>query len=163
MDERRKLPQSRYYLRAARYGIDALVREQPLGEDFLFYTVGILSSLRAVQHVLINHDSKLSPQHAKAIAKWKDDAPFDAFIKPARDQILKEGQFPAYARKTEFGWGEGEDYQITGNLYRVMYYSGEEQRDLIKEMRRAADWCDEQLSTIEAQVPTPGSGIGSED
>jgi len=37
--------------------------------------------------------------------------------------------------------------------YEAGYYSGEDRRDLIEEMRHAADWCDQQLSTIEAQVP----------
>jgi hypothetical protein len=92
----RKLPQSSYYLRAAIYGISALLKERPMGEGFLFYTVGILASLRAVQHALLNHDSTLSPEHKKAIGAWKNSTPFDAFetafIKHSRDLILKGGR-----------------------------------------------------------------------
>ncbi len=63
----RKLPQSRYYLRGAQYGIDALVAQRPMDEAFLFFVVGILASLRAVQHALLNHDSKLSDEHKAVI------------------------------------------------------------------------------------------------
>jgi hypothetical protein len=73
----RKLPQSSYYLRAAKYGIAALLKERPMDEGFLFCTVGILASLRAVQHALLNHDSTLSPQHKIAIEAWKKSTPFD--------------------------------------------------------------------------------------
>jgi hypothetical protein len=153
MDERQKLPQSRYYLRAAHYGIDSLLREQAEGAAFLFYAVGILASLRAVQHALLNYDSKLSRQHTAVIEEWRKTVPMDDFIKTARDEILKGGAFEAFAVKTEFGWGEGSNYQPTRGSYKAVYYSGEDRRDLIEEMRRAADWCDQQLSKIEAQVP----------
>jgi hypothetical protein len=97
----RKLPQSSYYLRAAQYGIDALLKQRPMGEGFLFFTVGILASLRAVQHALLNHDSTLSPEHKRAIEAWKKSTSFDGpeitFIKNSRDLILKGGAFQAYA------------------------------------------------------------------
>ena len=57
--------------------------------------MGILASLRAVQHALLNHDSTLSPEHKKAIEAWKKSTPFDGpeitFIKNSRDLILKGG------------------------------------------------------------------------
>jgi hypothetical protein len=93
----RKLPQSNYYLRAAKYGIEALLKQRPMDEGFLFFTVGILASLRAVQHALLNHDSTLSPKHKMAIEAWKKSTPFDGpeitFIKSSRDLILKRGAF----------------------------------------------------------------------
>jgi hypothetical protein len=73
----RKLPQSRYYLMAARYGIEALVSQRPMSEGFLFFLVGILASLRAVQHALLNHDSTLSDQHKAVIEAWKNQTPMD--------------------------------------------------------------------------------------
>jgi hypothetical protein len=34
---------------------------------FRFYLIGILATLRAVQHVLKNHDSTLSDEHKRVI------------------------------------------------------------------------------------------------
>jgi hypothetical protein len=73
----RKLPQSSYYLEAAKYGIDAVLKQRSMDEGFLFFTVGILASLRAVQHALLNHDSTLSPEHERTIEAWKKSTPFD--------------------------------------------------------------------------------------
>ena len=96
IERNRKLPQSRYYLRAAKYGIKKLLEVQPMDEGFLFYTVGILASLRAVQHALFNSDSKLSPQHRNVISDWQKNTRMDGreidFIKWGRDQILKRGR-----------------------------------------------------------------------
>jgi hypothetical protein len=117
----RKLPQSSYYLRAAKYGIDALLKERPMDEGFLFYTVGILSSLRAVQHALLNRDSTLSPEHKRVIEAWKKSTPFDGseitFIKTSRDLILKSGAFEAYATHSYSGIGEGDNFQMTYDGY----------------------------------------------
>jgi len=44
----RKLPQSRHYLRAARWGIAEVMKLKPVDEAFMFFIVGILASLRAV-------------------------------------------------------------------------------------------------------------------
>jgi hypothetical protein len=153
----RKLPQSSYYLRAAIYGIDTLLKVRPMGEGFLFYTVGILASLRAVQHALLNHDSTLSPEHKKAIEAWKKSTPFDrpeiTFIKNSRDLILKGGAFQAYATYSYGGIGEGDNFQMTHDGYETAYYVDGERRSLIEDMRAAADWCEKELSTIEAHVP----------
>jgi hypothetical protein len=153
----RKLPQSSYYLRAAKYGIDALLKERPMDEGFLFYTVGVLASLRAVQHALLNHDSTLSPKHKTAIEAWKKSTPFDGpeitFIKNSRDHILKGGTFEAYATYSYGGIGEGDNFQMTHEGYETAYYVERERRSLIDDMRAAAAWCEKQLSTIEAQVP----------
>ena len=153
----RKLPQSSYYLRAAKYGIDALLNERPMDEGFLFYTVGILASLRAVQHALLNHDSTLSSEHKRTIEAWKKSTPFDGpeitFIKNSRDLILKGGAFQAYATYSYGGIGEGENFQMTHDGYETAYYIDGERRSLIEDMRAAAAWCEKELSTIEAQVP----------
>jgi hypothetical protein len=153
----RKLPQSRYYLRAAQYGIDALIAQRPMDEGFLFFVVGILASLRAVQHALFNHDSTLSGQHKTVIEGWKTQTPMDGpeitFIKRSRDLILKEGAFEAYATRTQSGIGEGSNYQITAEGYDTAYYVNGQRRDLIEDMRAAVAWCDRELKGIEAQVP----------
>jgi hypothetical protein len=40
------------YLQSAQWGFDELLRMQLLNPAFLFYLIGILASLRAVQHAL---------------------------------------------------------------------------------------------------------------
>src|SRR5690242_6771784 len=108
-----KLPQTRYYLRAARFGIEALADRKPLGAEFLFMCVGILASLRTVQFALLNHDSTLSPTHKAVIEKWKATTPLDGpemgFIKTSRDLILKRGAFQAFATLSESSTGEGSN------------------------------------------------------
>ena len=152
-----KLPQSRYYLRAAHYGIEALVAQRPMDEGFLFFVVGILASLRAVQHALLNHDSTLSDKHKAVIAAWKKETPMDGpeitFIKTSRDLILKEGAFQAYATRSHSGIGEGSNYHITAEGYDTAYYLGDQRHDLIEDMRSAVAWCDRELTAIEVQVP----------
>jgi hypothetical protein len=155
--ETKKLPQARYYLRAANYGIDALLAQHPMDEKFLFFVVGVLASLRAVQHALLNHDSTLSAQHKTAIEEWKRTTPMNGpeitFIKNSRDLILKRGSFAAFATTTHGGIGEGESYQITSEGYDAGYYVDGKRRDLIEDVRNAAAWCDQQLKDIEKKVP----------
>jgi hypothetical protein len=169
IDRNRKLPQSRYYLQAAIYGIEALVAQRPMDEGFLFFTVGVLASLRAVQHSLLNHDGKLSDQHAIAIREWKKATPMDGpeitFIKHSRDLILKEGAFQAVAARSIGGTGEAEQFRATRDRYEVAHYVGGKRRDLINDMRAAAAWCDRELTVIEAKVPTinlPGDTVEAE-
>jgi hypothetical protein len=64
-----------------------------MDEGFLFFTVGILAALRAVQHALLNHDSTLSTEQKST----PFNGPEITFIKNSRDLILKAGAFPAYA------------------------------------------------------------------
>jgi hypothetical protein len=168
IERNRKLPQSRYYLRAANYGIEALVAQKPMNEGFLFFAVGILASLRAVQHALLNHDSTLSPRHKEAVEAWKRPTPMDGpeitFIKTSRDIILKEGAFNAYAGLRQGGTFEGTDFKATRETYETWYYVGEERhrRDLIADMRAAVEWCERELTAIEAKVPAvnlPGDTV----
>jgi hypothetical protein len=41
-----KLPQARLYLAAANWGIYALVNNRPTGQEFRFYVIRLLASLR---------------------------------------------------------------------------------------------------------------------
>jgi hypothetical protein len=166
IERNKKLPQSRYYLRAATYGIKVLLARKPMDEGFLFFSVGILASLRAVQHALLNHDSTLSPLHKAVIEAWKRSTPMDGpeitFIKTSRDLILKAGAFNAYAGLRRGGTREGASFKMTRETYDTGYYLGEERRDLIADMRGAAEWCDRELTAIEAQVPAinlPGDKV----
>lgn len=153
----RKLPQSRHYLRAAQYGIDVLAADAPMDEAFLFFVVGVLASLRAVQHALLNHDSNLSDAHKAVIEAWRKQTPMDGpeitFIKRSRDLILKGGAFEAYATRTQSGIGEGSNFQITADGYDTAYYVDGDRRDLLKDMLSAAAWSDRELKAIEAELP----------
>jgi hypothetical protein len=44
-----KLPAARRYLRAARWGLDALLSQKPIGPGYLFHAIGLLSTLRVVK------------------------------------------------------------------------------------------------------------------
>jgi hypothetical protein len=167
MTERnRKLPQSTNYLRAARAGIQVLEEQKPMDDRLLFFVVGILASLRAVQHSLLNHDRTLSPQHKATIDDWKKRTPMDgkeiSFIKNSRDLVLKAGAFPGGAgfRMAEFD-ADGTMRPVP-KRWEAYYLADGKHRDLIADMRTAADWCEAQLSTIELQVPAinlPGDSV----
>ena len=157
-DSPRKLPQSRHFLRAARYGIEELVKREPMDEGFMFFVVGILASLRAVQHALLTADSTLSQTHKAVIQQWKKDAPMDgaeiSFIKSSRDLLLKGGALNAYAGFRVGGFGEVGNFVQTRKSYEIGYYASDgERRDLLADMRAAANWCDQELTALEAKVP----------
>jgi hypothetical protein len=158
MTERnRKLPQSTYYLRAARAGIEMLEEQQPMDDRLLFLVAGILACLRAVQHSLLNHDHKLSREHKAAIDEWKKRTPMNGkeiwFIKNSRDLILKTGAFQGGAgfRLAEFD-PDGTMRPVP-KRWEAYYFVDGKARDLIGDMRSAADWCEAQLSAIESHVP----------
>ena len=99
MPELEKLPQARRYLRAARFGLHTLLELKIAGTGYIFHVIGLLTTLRAVPHVLMGHDSKLSPEHKAVIAAWlirtknfKEHPEFYLIIR-ARNQILKDGSF----------------------------------------------------------------------
>jgi hypothetical protein len=157
-NEEPKLPQARMYLRSAQWGFDELLRNRLLDSPFSFYLIGILASLRAVQHALKNHDSKLSEEHKRAIEDWWQSTPPDTpelhFIRTSRNLILKGGSFPGYAIATESSTGEEPYIEITGTGYELAYYDEARKRhDLEKEIRRAIYWCDRELTAIEAKLP----------
>ena len=141
---------------AAKYGIKKLVSVRPMDEGFLFFTIGILASLRAVQSALLNRDIKQSAQHKVAIEAWKKNTPMDGpeitFIKTSRDLILKEA-FQAFAARSHGGIGEGANYKVTSRGYDVVYYVGKERRDLVKDMLAAVKWLDQELTALETQLP----------
>ena len=151
-----KLPQARLYLKAATWGIDEMVRARLMGYPFRFFMIGILASLRAVQHALWNHDRHISPEHRKAVDEWWNasrDVPELSFIRSSRDLILKEGAFDAYATHSESDSGEGDNRTITNDDYNLAYYVDGERRDLLAALRGAAAWCDRELASIEAKLP----------
>jgi hypothetical protein len=148
------------YLQSARWGFDELLTKRLEGRAFCFYLIGILASLRAVQHALINHDSKLSDKHKRVVEDWRQatslsSAPELHFIRTSRNLILKGGSFPAYATVTESSTGEEPKVVITGTSYELAYYDEAGKRhDLEKEIRRAIAWCDRELTAIEATLPS---------
>jgi hypothetical protein len=109
VNEPPKLPQARMYLQSAQWGFDELLRNNSAAVPFRFYLIGILASLRTVQHALMNHDSTLSGEHKRVIEDWRQATPLSTpelhFIRTSR------------------------------------------------EIRRAIDWCDRELTAIEAKVP----------
>jgi hypothetical protein len=156
-----RLPQARMYLRAAQWGLDNLVKHSLEGYAFRFHAVGILAALRAVQHALYNHDRHLSPAHHSVITEWWEstlprDHPDLRFIQKSRNLILKEGSFNSYAIYSESGSGEGENRTITHREYELVYYEEDERRDLRAAVLSALNWCDLELTKIEARLPTPG-------
>jgi hypothetical protein len=158
MERNRKLPQSTYYLRAARAGIQMLEEQKPMDDRYLFLVIGILAALRAVQHMLVNHDRKLSPQHKAAIGEWKKLTPMNTFIEKSRNMILKEGTFPGGAgfRLAEFD--PDRTMRLVPKRWEAFYYVDGKPRDLVADMHAGADWCEAQLATIEPQPRSAMSG-----
>jgi hypothetical protein len=153
--------QARAYLEAAKWGLDELLEMKFSGYGFNFYITGIMASLRAVQHVLDSYDRHLSAEHKQVIEEWwkanpPSSCPELRFIKRSRDLILKVGSFEAYGTRTESVIGEGENQQITKVDYDLAWYDEDGKRhDLLAETRRAIEWCERELTTIEAKVPVP--------
>ena len=159
LTELRKLPQARMYFEAAQWGFDELLAKKLQGKPFRFYLIGILASLRAVQHALENYESKLSDDHKRVIDEWWQDTkllkpPQLDFIQKARNRILKRGAFEGYAIVSESSTGEGSNREITGTGYELAYYDEANKRhDLEKEIRDAIKWCDRELTAIEEKLP----------
>ena len=116
-----KLPYARRYLKAARWGLDALLSQKPIGPGYLFHAIGLLSTLRACQHVLFNRDRKLSPRHEEVIGAWMlstknlKQFPELDFITKARNTILKDASFPSYATRSEGSWEGAATYYETAH------------------------------------------------
>ena len=54
----------------------------------------------------------------------------------------------------ESSTGEEPNHEVTGTSYELAYYDEAGERyDLEKEIRRAVDWCDRELTAIEAKLP----------
>jgi hypothetical protein len=155
----KKLPQSRMYLNAAKWGFDSLLEQKLTGAAHHFYIIGILASLRAVQHSLHAHDRNLSLIHKKAIEAWwkktsnRELYPDLEFIKNARDLILKTGSFESYATYSESSTGEGSNVEITRTEYDLAYYDAiGERHDLKEAIESALNWCDRELTEIESKI-----------
>ena len=153
-----KLPQARRYLRSAKWGFEELLAKQLSDTAFVFYLVGILASLRAVQHALKNADSTLSDGHKRVIDEWWWCIPLTTpelhFIRTSRNLILKAGAFPAFAINSKSSIGEGSNLTITGTSYELAYYDeADERQDLEEAIRGAINWCDRELNAIEEKLP----------
>jgi hypothetical protein len=153
-----KLPQARLYLEIAQWGFDQLLEKKHMGRAYRFYVVGVLASLRAVQHALKNSDAKISDAHRAVIDQWWDDpaaknAPELKFIKTSRDLLLKEGSFESYATHTESGTGEGSNYTVVREDCDLAYYIDGVRHDLLADTKRALAWCERELTSIEAKLP----------
>jgi hypothetical protein len=161
-----KLPQARMYLESAHWGFDELVTKKLEGKAYCFYLIGVLASLRAVQHALMNHDSTLSDDHKRVIDKWWQETPKSTpelhFIQSSRNRILKGGSFDSYAIVTESSTGEDSNPVITNISYELAYYDEAGKRhDLERPIRDAINWCDRELTAIEEKLP-PVSGADVE-
>jgi hypothetical protein len=146
------------YLRAAQWGFDELLAKRLTDTAFGFYLIGILASLRAVQHALKAADSTLSDDHRRVIEEWWRATPLSTpelhFIQTTRNLILKAGGFPGFAIYTESSTGEEPNIEITGTSYELAYYDKAGKRqDLEEAIRSAIGWCDRELTAIEAKLP----------
>jgi hypothetical protein len=143
------------YFKSAKWGFENLLEQKLSGYGFRFHIIGILASLRAVQHALEAYDKTLSPEHEVAISKWwektKDwkSIPELKFIKTSRDEILKQGAFDSYASRHEHSSGGGPPTVE----YELSYYVNGKRRDLGRDICAAINWCEKELSEIEAGLP----------
>ena len=158
--EPRELPklQARTYLKAALWGFDELLTKRLQGRAFHLYLIGILASLRAVQHSLKSHDSTLSDEHKRVVDEWWKATPLSTpeldFIRTSRDLLLKRGTFNGYAIVSESSIGEGPNREITSTGYELAYYDEAGTRhDLEEAIRGAINWCDRELTAIEEKLP----------
>ena len=158
--ELQRLPQARRYFRSARWGFEDLLAKKIVDTPFIFYLIGILASLRAVQHALMNHDSTLSDEHKRLIGEWweknaKPDKRSELdFIRTSRNRILKGANLAARAIYSEFSIGEESNREITGTNYELKYYDDDDKpHDLEEAIRRAIAWCDQELTALEAKLP----------
>jgi hypothetical protein len=153
-----KLPHARYYLRAALWGFEAMVKNRQMGAGFMFHLVAVASVARAVPEVLIKTDRKLSDAHKAVIGDWSQrtkpaSTPMIHFLKTIRDLLVHDGTLQAYA--TASGTGHRDEVVIESETYySVARYDEQGQRhDLLAELRRAFEWLEHELSQIEAKLP----------
>jgi hypothetical protein len=67
---------------------------------------------------------------------------------------LKRGSFKSSAILSESSTGEEPNIEITNVSYELVYYDEAGERlDLEKAIRRAIDWCDRELTAVEAKLP----------
>ena len=95
-----KLPQSRRYLRAAKWGFDEMVDRHIVGTGFIFHVIGVVTMLRSVSFALYNADRKISVDHGTVVDQWwqrNASAPEIKFIKRMRDTALKDAALKSTA------------------------------------------------------------------
>jgi hypothetical protein len=114
------------YLKAAQWGFDELLAKRHLEDAFVFHLVGILASLRAVQHALKGYDRTLSEEHKRVIDEWWKatslTVPELHFIRTSRNLLLKAGSLDAYAILSESSIGEEPHLEVTRASYELAYY-----------------------------------------
>jgi hypothetical protein len=99
-EPRPKLPQSRRYLRAAKWGFDEMVERHLTGTGFIFHVIGVVTMLRAVPFALHRVDRALSDEHRAAINDWwrrTPSTPQIKLIKRLRDTALKDAALKSTA------------------------------------------------------------------
>jgi len=155
-----KLPQARMYLKSAQWGFDQLIAGRLSGYAFRFHLIGILASLRAVQHALKAHDATLSDDHKRVIYEWWEKnnpqtVPELKFITTSRNSLLKAGAFRAYATTYELrGVDPPRQREPDEKDYDLGYYDEKgERQDLEADIRRAIQWCDAELTAMDARLP----------
>ena len=104
-----------------------MLAKKIIDTPFIFYLIGILASLRAVQHALMNYDRTLSEKHKRVVDEWweknaKPDKGSELhFIQTSRNRILKGADLAARAIYSEFATGEESNREITSTNYELEY------------------------------------------
>jgi hypothetical protein len=157
---RPKLPQSRRYLRAARWGFDQMVERHLVGTGFILHVIGIVTMLRAIPFALYSVDRGISVEHRAVIDQWWQltaSAPEIKFIKRLRDTALKDAALKSTAVASSTYIGDGPTSEETSRDSGVDHIDLGERRDLLADLRSLFDWFEVQLSEIEARVPDHAS------
>jgi hypothetical protein len=149
-----KLPEARLRLEIAQWGFGQLINGKLMGDAFRFHIVGILASLRAVQHHLKNSDAKISNMHRSVIDQWWNDpatknAPELKFIQTSRNLMLKGGDFNSDAWLTTMGPDESG---VTREFYTVRFHLDGTRYDQ-DDIKKALAWCEHEMTSIEAKLP----------
>jgi hypothetical protein len=151
-----KLPQSRRYLRAAKWGFDAMVERHLVGTGFIFHVIGVVTMLRAVPFALYSVDRRISVEHRAAIDQWWQrtaSAPEIKLIKRLRDTALKDAALKSIAVASSSYIGDGPKREETSRDYGVDHIDLGQRRDLLADLRSLFDWFEAQLREIEARLP----------
>lgn len=137
------LVRARNLLDYARAGKELIERAEVDGDEWGVVLTGVLSSLRAVGHVLkkLDGDSAYGIANARLFKEVQrnqaDHEIFHAFIKRWRDVLLKEGHPRA------FTFGRKDDKPLY--IFAAPPYEGRRQAEVIQE---AIDWWDQYLQEL---------------
>jgi len=91
----RKLNYARAAIESARSGLAHIVKTEPHGYLALFLSIGLITNVRAIFHVILKRETKVSSAHRDAIALWLKTQPtdmtrFKEIWARARDLLIKE-------------------------------------------------------------------------